>query len=124
VSPEEFEALQSSMREMVDLRNQWVHHLVEQFNLTSVDGCAQALENLQQGYEKAERFRLKLQGIGKGIVEASEQMSAIVAKPSCPWAASPWKKSPWNQPFASRLARRDARRLPKPKMEQCFSVRC
>ena len=79
--PEEFEALQSSMREMVDLRNQWVHHLVEQFNLTSVDGCAQALKNLQQGYEKAERFRLKLQDIGKGIVEASKQMSAIVASP-------------------------------------------
>lgn len=79
--PEEFEALQSSMREMVDLRNQWVHHLVEQFNLTCVDGCAQALANLQQGYEKAERFRLKLQDIGKGIVEASKQMSAIVASP-------------------------------------------
>ncbi len=81
VSPEDFEALQSSMREMVDLRNQWVHHLVERFDLTSLGGCAQALDSLQRGYEKAERFRLLLQDIGKGMVEAGEYLAAFLGSP-------------------------------------------
>lgn len=81
VPPQTFEALQTSMREMVALRNQWVHHLVDRFNLTSLDGCAQALEDLQRGYEKAERFRLELQGIAKGMVEAREYVAAFLASP-------------------------------------------
>ena len=78
---EELEALQSSMREMVLLRNEWVHHLVDLFDLTSLDGCAKALENLQAGYEKAERFRLELQGVAKGWMQASESTAAFYASP-------------------------------------------
>lgn len=81
ISSETFEILQASMREMVALRNEWVHHLVDQFDLTSLDGCAQALENLQAGYEKAERFRLELQGIGKCMAAAGEQIAAYFASP-------------------------------------------
>lgn len=81
VSPGVFEALQSSMREMVDLRNQWVHHLIERFDLTSLEGCAQALENLQRGYEKAERFRLQLQDIGEGMVQARGHLAAFLGSP-------------------------------------------
>lgn len=66
---------------MVLLRNEWVHHLVERFDLASLEGCAQAVDNLQRGYEKAERFRIELQGIGKGIVEAFEHMAAFWAGP-------------------------------------------
>lgn len=81
VARETFEALQSSMREMVDMRNQWVHHLVERFDLTSFEGCAQALENLQRGYEKAERFRLQLLDIGKVMVQAREHLAAFLGSP-------------------------------------------
>lgn len=81
MSPENLEALQSSMREMVLLRNEWVHHLVDRFDLTSLDGCAQALGTLQIGYEKAERFRLELQGVAKAWVEASESMAAFYGGP-------------------------------------------
>lgn len=81
MSPESLEALQSSMREMVLLRNEWVHHLVDRFDLTSLDGCAQALESLQAGYEKAERFRLELQGVAKVWIQASESMAAFCASP-------------------------------------------
>lgn len=81
LSGQALEDLQSSMREMVLLRNEWVHHLVERFDLASLEGCAQAVDNLQRGYEKAERFRIELQGIGKGIVEAFEHMAAFWAGP-------------------------------------------
>lgn len=81
ISSETFEVLQASMREMVGLRNEWVHHLVDRFDLTSLEGCAQALENLQAGYEKAERFRLQLQAIAKAMVEAAEHMAAFYTSP-------------------------------------------
>lgn len=81
MSPESLEALQSSMREMVLLRNEWVHHLVDRFDLTSPDGCAQALENLQAGYEKAEQFRLELHGVAKVWIEAAESLAAFFASP-------------------------------------------
>ena len=79
--PRNLEALQSSMREMVLLRNEWVHHLVDRFDLTSLDGCVQALGNLQAGYDKAERFRIELQGVAKAWAEASESMAAFYASP-------------------------------------------
>ncbi|RQO82479.1 OST-HTH/LOTUS domain-containing protein [Acidovorax sp. FJL06] len=81
VSSQTFETLQTSMREMVSLRNEWVHHLVDRFDLTSLEGCAQALENLQTGYEKAERFRLELQGVAKVMAEAGEHMAAAFTSP-------------------------------------------
>lgn len=79
--PEKLEALQSSMREMVLLRNDWVHHLVDRFDLTSLEGCAQALATLQAGYDKAENFRLELQRVAKAMVEASETMAAFHSSP-------------------------------------------
>lgn len=81
LSWQELEDLQSSMREMVLLRNEWVHRLVERFDLASVDGCAHALENLQRGYEKAERFRLQLLGTGKVLVQARAHLAAFLASP-------------------------------------------
>lgn len=81
ISSEAFEALQASMREMVALRNEWVHHLVDRFDLWSLEGCALALEDLQAGYEKAERFRFEVQGICKCMVAAGEQMAAYFASP-------------------------------------------
>lgn len=81
ISSEAFEALQASMREMVALRNEWVHHLVDRFDLRSLEGCALALKDLQAGYDKAERFRLEIQGIGKCMVAAGEQIAAYFASP-------------------------------------------
>ena len=81
MSTERLQSLQSSMREMVLLRNEWVHHLVERFNLTSPEGCAHALANLQAGYERAERFRLELRGLAKVRVEASELMASFFSSP-------------------------------------------
>lgn len=73
------DAMQSSMREMVRLRNEWVHNLVDRFDIQSMEGCTQALEALQSGYEKAERFRLELMSIGKTMTDAQEQMAAFFA---------------------------------------------
>ena len=81
ISSEYFEALHASMREMVALRNRWVHNLIDQFDLTSLEGCAQALEHLQEGYSKAERFRLELHEIGKGVIAVGEQIAAFFASP-------------------------------------------
>ncbi|MFY3383742.1 OST-HTH/LOTUS domain-containing protein [Paracidovorax sp. MALMAid1276] len=82
LSSQTFEKLQASMREMVSLRNEWVHHLVDRFNLTSVEGCAQALEHLQTGYETAERFRLEIQGIAKVMVEHRRSAAEFFASPA------------------------------------------
>lgn len=76
-----FDDLQSSMREMVLMRNEWVHHLVERFDLWSLDGCRQALDSLQAGYEKAERFRLQLHGVAQCMAEASQHMVTFSASP-------------------------------------------
>lgn len=81
LSRQALEDLQSSMREMVLLRNEWVHHLVERFDLASLDGCAQAQGNLQRGYEQAERFRRELQGFANDMVAARENMAAFLVGP-------------------------------------------
>lgn len=81
MSLQTLEALQSSMREMVLLRNGWVHHLVDRFDLTCLDGCAQALGSLQAGFDKAERFRLQLHGFTKAKAEVAEAVAAFCASP-------------------------------------------
>ena len=76
-----WQAMQASMREMVALRNEWVHHLIDRFDLCSVAGCAQALAELQTGYDKAERFRKELVGIAKAWEEGQRWLAELFSSP-------------------------------------------
>lgn len=74
-------SVMQAMREMVALRNEWVHHLIERFDLWSASGCAQALTHLQAGFDKAERFRTHLVSIGKTMGEVHQHVATFLISP-------------------------------------------
>jgi hypothetical protein len=49
-----------------------VHHLVDQFELNSEDGCIAAISHLEEGYQRIERHYGELAGWMKGMVQASQ----------------------------------------------------
>lgn len=47
MSAERLEAIAAELKELVDLRNELVHHLLERFDLSQLDGCEAALAYLE-----------------------------------------------------------------------------
>ena len=68
----------ASMREMVQLRNDLVHHLIERFNLTCLEGCADALAFLQSAYERAENFRKQLNQFGEQMLVSRQHIQELL----------------------------------------------
>lgn len=68
----EHEKLVASMREMVQMRNDLVHHLIERFDFFSLGGCLEALAYLQQCYARAEIFRETLKSVGEGMLASGQ----------------------------------------------------
>ena len=72
----------ASMREMVQLRNDLVHHLIERFNLTCLEGCADALAFLQSAYERAENFRKQLNQFGEQMLVSRQHIQELLTSKS------------------------------------------
>lgn len=70
--------LRDRMAEVVSLRNDMVHHLIERFQLNDLKGCEEALSYLQQAYEKVESFRQLIWQHGQGIVHAHEKWAELL----------------------------------------------
>lgn len=60
-----------AMQELVELRNGLVHHLLEQFNIWTFDGCAAAAAHLDQSYDRIDRHMLELVAWATAMDEAS-----------------------------------------------------
>lgn len=74
----EHEQLVTSMREMVQIRNELVHHLVERFDLISLEGCVEAQAFLQQNYERIEAFRKQLQSYGEHMSAMRQHLQDVL----------------------------------------------
>lgn len=75
IKPELYEETISDLAEFVGLRNDLVHHLIERFDISSVDGCHAASLHLDTCYERIERGCLGL----KGWVDAFEELRTKMA---------------------------------------------
>lgn len=71
--------LAASMREMVQLRNDLVHHLTERFKLTCLDGCTDALNFLQCSYGCIENFRKQLNDFGEQMQACRQHFQEFLA---------------------------------------------
>lgn len=75
---EHYEATKAALKELVDLRNELVHHFLERFDLWSETGCQAADGFLEERYETINRHYLNLQRWANAMDEARAKMASFV----------------------------------------------
>jgi len=79
--PDAHAQLTIELQELVDLRNDLVHHFVEGQNLVTEDGCIAADMYLQDCYVEIDRHMASLQGWAASMNEANRSMAAFITSP-------------------------------------------
>lgn len=77
LSQENWLQAKAAIEELVAVRNGLVHHLVEQFDLWSEEGCIAASSHLEETYDRVQRRYCELVQWAKGMAEAREAASAF-----------------------------------------------
>ncbi|AZE47737.1 hypothetical protein C4K04_2053 [Pseudomonas chlororaphis] len=75
---EHYEATKVALKELVDLRNELVHHFLERFDLWSESGCQAADGFLEESYETINKHCLTLQRWVKSMDEARAEMASFI----------------------------------------------
>lgn len=70
---------QAAIEDLVELRNELVHHLIEKFDLWSDAGCAAAIDYLEQSYDRVDWHFSELSGWARSM-EASRALAAEFAR--------------------------------------------
>lgn len=70
MSPEGYAETVEQLRELVTLRNDLVHHLIEKFNVWTLDGCRDASAYLDAAYLTIDSNYASLSAMAKGLQEA------------------------------------------------------
>lgn len=71
MSEDRREGAKSALKELVILRNDLVHHLVDRFDLWSDKGCAAAIDHLEASYARIDAHFAELQQWARSVGEAS-----------------------------------------------------
>lgn len=71
----------AAIEELVDLRNELVHHLIERFDLWTEEGCAEAVIHLQDSYDRIDRHFLELAEWVKNMDEARSTAAQFAQSP-------------------------------------------
>ncbi|HGS8012525.1 OST-HTH/LOTUS domain-containing protein [Pseudomonas aeruginosa] len=71
----------AALKELVDLRNELVHHFLQRFDLWSVDGCIAAESYLDESYETIDGHYLTLRDWAKSMDEARQLMVSFMQTP-------------------------------------------
>ncbi|MCY1198431.1 hypothetical protein D9M68_134940 [compost metagenome] len=79
LNPEQYEATRIALKELVDLRNELVHHFLQRFNIWEVDGCTAADAHLDASFETIDSHYLTLRGWAQSMDEARAFMASIMA---------------------------------------------
>jgi len=82
LAPERYEAIKAALKELVDLRNELVHHFLQRFNIWEVDGCAAANIHLDASYETIDGHFLTLRGWAQSMQDAWSHMASLMATPA------------------------------------------
>ncbi|AZC56839.1 hypothetical protein C4K34_2674 [Pseudomonas chlororaphis subsp. piscium] len=75
---EHYEAMKVALKELVELRNELVHHFLERFDLWSESGCQAADGFLEESYETINRHYLNLQCWDKAMDEARAELASFM----------------------------------------------
>ncbi|WP_349735980.1 OST-HTH/LOTUS domain-containing protein [Pseudomonas jessenii] len=78
MTAEHYEAMKADLKELVDLRNNLVHHFIERFDLWSESGCQAADGFLEESYEAINRHCLNLQCWAKTIDVAAAKVAWLM----------------------------------------------
>ncbi len=82
VDPERYESMKTALKELVDLRNELVHHFLQRFNIWEVDGCTAADAHLDASFETIDGHFLTLRGWAQSMQEAWANMSSFISTPA------------------------------------------
>ncbi len=81
LSEERYAETKAALKELVDLRNELVHHFLQRFDLWAVDGCVAAEEYLDESYETIDGHYLTLRDWAKSMDEARQLMVSFMRTP-------------------------------------------
>ncbi|MDT7516915.1 hypothetical protein [Rhodoferax mekongensis] len=81
LSPEAKEEKLRELDTLVALRNRLVHHFMEDFNIFSKEGCAQALQHLHKSYSEIDRQTLQLHEQLKGLDSVRKLQASFMQSP-------------------------------------------
>ncbi|MFJ5296859.1 OST-HTH/LOTUS domain-containing protein [Pseudomonas sp. NPDC088368] len=71
----------AALKELVDLRNELVHHFLQRFDLWGLDGCIAAETYLDESYETVDGHYLTLRDWAKSMDEARQLMVSFMETP-------------------------------------------
>lgn len=78
MSSERFAQTKAGLAELVALRNDLVHHLIERFDISDENGCRAATTHLESCYEKIDGYCQTLKAWATGFVEAQALASSFL----------------------------------------------
>lgn len=78
MSPERLAQTKEGLTELVALRNDLVHHLIERFDISEENGCRVASSYLDSCYEKIDGYCQLLKTWAKGLAESQALASAFL----------------------------------------------
>lgn len=77
MAPEQLARTRAAIEELVTLRNDLVHHLIDRFDLWTDVGCLAAVQHLEASYERIDRHHGELVGWAKSMDEARAHAAAF-----------------------------------------------
>lgn len=78
MSPERHAQTKEGLAELVALRNDLVHHLIERFDISDEEGCRAATTHLESCYEKIDGHCERLKSWATGLAEDQALMSSFI----------------------------------------------
>lgn len=77
-----YETTRAELKELVDLRNDLVHHLLQRFDVSHLEGCTAAVAYLNSSREVIDARYLTLRAWAQQMEESRVMMAAFVDSPS------------------------------------------
>lgn len=78
---DDFKETERKMADLVDLRNELVHHFLESHDIWSETGCQKALDYLEECNKQVDAHYAELRNWAKHIVEAREYSASLFRSP-------------------------------------------
>lgn len=78
---ERYQAITTALKELVDLRNELVHHFLQRFNIWNPEGCAAAEAYLDASYQSIDTHYLTLQQWAQGMDSARAMAASFLSSP-------------------------------------------
>lgn len=82
MTPEDREKAKAAIEDLVELRNQLVHHLIERFDVWTEEGCVTAIRHLEGSYVRVDRHFLELAEWAKHMDEARSLAAQFTQSPA------------------------------------------